>query len=204
MVVFSFTRRRLLGWLSVLAVGGAWPRLRASAPAAGSVQGGPQLPPQMLLAVGAAVLPSELGTGGIERAVRAFSNWIVGYHANAELLHPYGSAELSASPPSPAATWRQQLTALDAAAQTAHGRGFASLGIPERQALIRQALAGARVTRLPAPVRAPHIAAALLAHFYESSDATDLCYRAEIRKNQCRPLVNSARAPVPLRRGGVE
>lgn len=201
MAVFLLTRRRLFGWLSALAVGGAWRRLRASPPAPPDIQGGPQLPPQMLLAVGAAVLPSELGTGGIERAVRGFSNWIASYHASAEMVHAYGSAELATSPASPAATWRQQLSTLDAAARGAHGRGFASLGIPERQALIRQVLAAARLTRLPSPVRAPHVAAALLAHFYESPDATDLCYQAEIRKNQCRPLVTSAREPVPIRRG---
>lgn len=203
MAVFSLTRRRLLGWLGMVTVGGAWRRLRAGAPgAADGVQGGPHLPPEMLLAVGGAVLPSELGAAGIERAVRAFSSWTAGYHANAELLHGYGSAELAMSPASPAMTWRQQLAALDAAARAAHRQGFASLGVPQRQALVRQALAGARLTRLPPAVRAPHVAAALLAHFYESSDATDLCYRAEIRKNQCRPLVNSAREPLPLRRGG--
>lgn len=201
MAVFSLTRRRLLGWLSMLAVGSGWHRLHAGAPSRATAQGGALLPPEMLLALGAAVLPSELGSDGIERAVRTFSNWIAGYRADAELLHGYGSAELESSPASPIVTWRQQLSALDAAARAAHRQSFVSLGVPQRQALVRRALADARVTRLPAPIRSPHVAAALLAHFYDSPEATDLCYSAEIRKNQCRPLVNSAREPLPLRRG---
>jgi hypothetical protein len=202
MVVFSLTRRRLLGWLSMLAVASGWRRVHAGVPVAyADAQGGPRLPPEMLLALGGAVLPSELGSAGIERAVRAFSNWIAGYRAEAELLHPYGSSELESSPPSPVATWRQQLSALDTSARGAHRRPFVALGIREQQALVRQALDGARLARLPAPIRAPHVAVALLAHFYESPDATDLCYGAEIRKNQCRPLVNSPREPLPLNRG---
>lgn len=202
MAVFSLTRRRLLGWLSMLAVASGWRRLDAGVPVArANAQGATILPPEMLLALGGAVLPSELGAAGIERVVRVFSNWIAGYRAGSELLHSYGSAEIESSPPSPATTWRQQLAALDAAARRAHQQPFAALGVRERQALVRQALEGSRLTRLPAPIRAPHVAVALLAHFYESPEATDLCYGAEIRKNQCRPLVNSPRAPLPLNRG---
>jgi hypothetical protein len=38
----------------------------------------------------------------------------------------------------------------------------------------------------------------MLAHFYESPEAADLCYEAQIGKNQCRPLAASLRKPLPL------
>ena len=52
--------------------------------------------------------------------------------------------------------------------------------------------------RLPSVASAPHIALGLLAHFYDSSDATDLCYRARIGRNKCRPLAQNGRKPLPL------
>lgn len=202
MSVFGLTRRHFLGWLSALAAASTWRPLRAAAsvPAAED-QGAPPLPQELLAALGAAVLPAELGQPGIDRAVRGFATWVAGYRENAELLHPYGSAELERSPASPAGRWREQLAALDTAARAVHQRPFVSLGLDERRNLVRQALEGVRLTGMPDPLRAPHVAVALLSHFYSSPDATDLCYQAEIRKNQCRPLVNSSREPIPLRSG---
>ena len=202
MSVFGLTRRHFLGWVSALAAASTWRPLRAAAsgPPAED-QGRPPLPQELLAALGAAVLPAELGQAGVDRAVRSFATWVAGYRENAELLHPYGSAELERTPASPAGRWREQLTALDTAARAVHQRPFVSLGVGERQAMVRQALEGVRLTGMPDPLRAPHVSVALLSHFYSSPDATDLCYQAEIRKNQCRPLVNSSREPVPLRRG---
>lgn len=202
MSVFGLTRRHFLGWLSALAAAGTSRPLRAAAsvPPAED-QGTPPLPQELLAALGAAILPAELGQSGLDRALRGFATWIAGYRENAELLHPYGSAELETSPASPAGRWRQQLIALDTASRAVHQRPFVSLGIGERQVMVRQALEGVRLTGMPDPLRAPHVAVALLSHFYSSPDATDLCYQAEIRKNQCRPLVNSSGEPVPLRRG---
>ena len=203
MSVFGLTRRHFLGWVSALAAASTWRPLRAAASGGplAEDQGRPPLPQELLAALGAAVLPAELGQGGIDRAVRSFATWLAGYRENAELLHPYGSAELERTPASPAGRWREQLTALDTAARAVHQRPFVSLGVGERQAMVRQALEGVRLTGMPDPLRAPHVSVALLSHFYSSPDATDLCYQAEIRKNQCRPLVNSSREPVPLRRG---
>ena len=45
-------------------------------------------------------------------------------------------------------------------------------------------------------------AVALLAHFYASPAATDLCYEARIGKDTCRPLAQSSRKPLPLARSG--
>jgi hypothetical protein len=72
------------------------------------------------------------------------------------------------------------------------------LSVAERTALVRSALQGQRVDRMPGVADASHVALALLAHFYESSAAADLCYEAQIGKNQCRPLAASSKKPLPL------
>ena len=48
------------------------------------------------------------------------------------------------------------------------------------------------------------VAVALLAHFYESADGIDLCYRAQIGKGTCRPLSQQSRKPLPLMSPGTE
>ncbi|MGQ0539202.1 MAG: hypothetical protein ACT4R6_09675, partial [Gemmatimonadaceae bacterium] len=198
------SRRLFLGWLTALV---ALPRLlgagiRRSSGGA-SMQAG--MPPRELVrALGAAVLPGELGEARIEVAGDAFSRWMAGYRAGAELLHPYGSPRISYSGPSPVPQWSAQLTALDRAARGRHRRGFAAISASDRQALVRQALAEPRIAaaisgeRLPSVAAAPHVALALLAHFYGSREATDLCYGAQIGRSTCRPLVHSARKPLPL------
>jgi hypothetical protein len=56
---------------------------------------------------------------------------------------------------------------------------------------------------MPDPLAANHVVVALVAFYFGSAEANDLCYRAAIGRNQCRPLVNSPREPLPLapRRG---
>ncbi|MBC7897484.1 MAG: hypothetical protein H7066_18845 [Cytophagaceae bacterium] len=148
------------------------------------------------------MLPSELGAAGSAKAVREFTKWVAEYRAGAEILHGYGTDELTSLPALPLAAWRTQLAALDTVAQSTHRQGFAALGMAERQGLIRQALEGRRVTAMPGVSAAPHIAVALLSHFYDSADATDLCYGVQIGAKQCRPLVHNSRQPLPLARGG--
>ena len=195
------SRRTFLGWLGTLGALIGVRRAPAAVPAHLTAQ--PRsLPRPALLALAAAILPSELGTEGLARATREFSRWVDEYRGGAELLHPYGSETISYATPLPLVAWRAQLTALDAAARHTHGAGWLSLGVPPRQALVRQALTGQTLRDMPAPQQASHIAVALLSHFYGSADATDLCYRAQIGKNQCRPLVHASRQPLPLSNGG--
>ena len=78
--------------------------------------------------------------------------------------------------------WTTQLDALDAAAQSKHRRPFKSATIAQRADLVRAALKGERLDRMPSVADANHVAVALLAHFYESSAAADLCYEAQIGK----------------------
>jgi hypothetical protein len=53
---------------------------------------------------------------------------------------------------------------------------------------------------LPGVAQAEHVALALLAHFYESPEANDLCHERAIGRSLCRPLAAQADAPAPLRR----
>ena len=145
-----------------------------------------------------AVLPSELGDSGFVRVSRAFTQWIGEYRQGAELNHPYGSAEISQTGESPANRWKAQLTALDRDARTKHQRGFNALPLEQRKALVTAAIASERTNRMPEPLDANHVALALVSWYFTSPDAVDLCYQSRIGKNQCRPLVNAPRQPLPL------
>ncbi len=152
---------------------------------------------RQLRALGAAILPGELGADGVNRVVSAFENWLAGYREGAELVHGYGTGELRRTGPSPALRWSAQLRELDAAARK-QGHSFEQLGSDARQVLVRAALEGQRGVALPAIDRAPHLALGLLAYFYGSPEATDLCYQARIGSNGCRPLAESSPRPLPL------
>jgi hypothetical protein len=147
-----------------------------------------------LRALADAVLPSELGRAGTERAVAEFERWLAGYREGAEILHGYGTGELRRTGPSPALRWSAQLHDLGAGNFPSHTRA-------ERQAIVRAALAGTGAGGLPQVDRAPHVAAGLLAHFYGSAAATDLCYQARVGVNTCRPLADAPRKPLPLAPG---
>jgi hypothetical protein len=142
-----------------------------------------------------AVLPSELGRAGIARVAADFRAWGAGYRENAELVHGYGTSRLRFTGPTPLTRWTTQLDALDAAARSAHDRAFRDLSRDDRESLVRAALAKERLDRMPAVGAANHVALALLAHFYDSADAADLCYTAKIGKSTCRPLAVSPHAP---------
>ena len=154
--------------------------------------------PATLDALAEAVLPSTLGRAGARRAAAAFRAWGVGYREKAELVHGYGTSRLRASGPTPVTRWALQLDDLDARARTDHQQSFRELTIPERAAIVRAVLQGQRLDRMPSIVGAGHVAIALIAHFYESPAAQDLCYGAQIGRETCRPLAAQARKPLPL------
>ena len=157
--------------------------------------------PHTLDALGEAILPSELGSAGIARAIDGFRRWMGGYQAGAELLHGYGTSVLTYAGPTPAMKWALHLTRLDQSAKAAHRKPFASLGIAERQALVRDALKDTPSPSLGPVGRAQHVSVALLSHFYRSPDALDLCYNAHIGRQTCRPLAAQSRRPLPLAGG---
>jgi hypothetical protein len=157
------------------------------------------LDPRQLRGLGSAVLPSELGQDGVNRVVTAFERWLEGYREGVELVHGYGTGELRRTGPSPALRWSAQLRELDTSARK-QGHSFEQLGLDDRRLLITAALEGQRGSGLPPVDRAPHLALGLLAFFYDSPEATDLCYQARIGSNGCRPLAGSPQRPLPLAR----
>ena len=155
----------------------------------------------LLHALGDAVLPAELGADGVTHAAQEFQRWMNGYQPGAEANHGYGTGRIEQLPADPRPQWRSQLAALDADARRT-GSSFSALPRERRQALVRAALRNERGDALPDPLLARHVALALLAHFYDSPAATDLCYGAQIGRQQCRPLSAQRQQPVPLARKG--
>ena len=202
----SLSRRLFLRWSAVATAALAVTRRRMGAQARANVQPAqaPGLDVRVLVPLAQAVLPAELGPARTDRAAAAFAKWVAGYREGEELLHPYGSERLGKTGPSPTLKWAEQLRALSTAAETTHKRPFATLTIAQRAALIQEALVTVQVgARVPAPSAAPHVAIALLAHFLESPDATNLAYKKVIDAKQCRPLATSSKEPVPLQRAGA-
>ena len=187
------SRRAFLGALAAAVPAAALVR-RAHAAAVDDLAASPR----SLHALGEAVLPSELGRAGTLAAVAGFQRWIAGYRENVELVHGYGTSALERSGPTPATRWAAQLDALDRTARAQGARSFAALPLDLRREIVRRDLEALKADRIGAVGRAPHVALALLAHWYDTPDATDRCYQARIGKESCRPLAASARKPLPL------
>jgi hypothetical protein len=167
---------------------------RAHAAAVEYVQGDPAT----LDALALTVLPSQLGRAGMTREAAAFRDWAAKYKENAELVHGYGTSRLRSTAATPLTRWTAQLDQLDADAQRLRQRRFRDLSAGDREQIVRDALKAERIDRMPAVVDANHVAVALLAHFYDSPGAADLCYEAQIGRQTCRPLAAQASKPRPM------
>ncbi len=155
------------------------------------------LPVETLRAVGEAVLPDELGRDGRERAVRAFERWSEALEPVAELSHPYLVPEIRYSGPDPRPGWAAQLEGLEKECGSRHGLSLSDLDVSGRRELLARPL-GEAGADLGAPQNADHVALALIAHFFGSPIATDLCYGRAIRKELCRTIEGAEDEPAPL------
>jgi hypothetical protein len=189
----TLSRRAFLGALAAAVPAASFVR-RAHAAAVDDLAASPTA----LHALGETVLPGELGAAGTTSAVEGFQRWIAGYREGVELLHGYGTSLLEKAGPTPATRWMAQLDALDARARKAGARSFAGLSVTQRRAMVQADLDAIKADRIPAVGRAPHVALALLGHYYGSTEANDLCYQARIGRLNCRPLAASPRKPLPL------
>ncbi len=120
-------------------------------------------------------------------AVRGFMDWVEGFEPAAELDHPYLTGELRYGLPHPGPRWAAQLEAMDLESQRRSGLAFADLGAQQRRGVLERALRGGSSAGLPgSPAQADHVALGLLAWFYRTSQANDLCYRAAVGRHLCR------------------
>jgi hypothetical protein len=147
--------------------------------------------------VAATVLPSAIGRAAQEQAVDDFLRWIRDYREGVPLSHGYGEPRLVKSGPSPAPGYRKQVEALQAAAQARGGR-FGALPLDTRRALLDEAFKGAEVRNLPARPDGRHVVADLMAHYFRSSAANDLCYNARIGRHTYRAIRVTTLKPQPL------
>ena len=185
-------RRRLLQWMASAAA--SWPLLRVRVQAANEL-GPSEL--AILRDVAPTVLPSHLGARGIEDAVNGFVQWLRDYREGVPLSHGYGLPRLVRSGPSPVIRYGSQLTSLQEAARARGGR-FGALGLEQRRALIDEDLKQSSVTSLPGRPDGKHVVSDLMAHYFRSSAATDLCYNARIGRNTSRPIQVTTTRPAPL------
>ncbi len=155
------------------------------------------LPAPTLRAVAQAVLPTELGDDGQERAVAAFERWSDGLEPVAELSHPYLVPETRYSGPDPRPGWAAQLRGLDKESRSRFGKDLPDLDVPTRRILLARAVEPSG-PGLGSPANANHVSVALMAHFFASPLATDLCYRRTIAKQQCRGLDGALAEPAAL------
>jgi hypothetical protein len=152
-------------------------------------------------AIAEVVLPSGLGVAGRRRAVDRFIAWFAKYRAGADMGHGYGAATLrAASGPSPITRYPPQFAAIDAAAVARGATTLAALPIAARLEVIEAFLNQPQpVNRLPTQPSGTNLVADFMGSYFSSQDAWDLCYQAEIRRDSCRTLDDSTKAPAPIR-----
>ncbi len=167
--------QRVSGLLAVL------PFFRANADALFSPQH------RTLLGVAAVVLPSELGKAGIEAVAAKFEQYVREYRPGADTDHGYGFTRVVPKPPSPAATYAEQLS---------------SLPTPITRAAVADLLQHSGVKELPRLPDGKNVVADLMSFYFRSSQANDLCYASYIGRDDCRGLAGLEHEPAPLRRLG--
>ena len=147
--------------------------------------------------VAATVLPAAIGAKGQDQAVDNFLIWIRDYREGVPLSHGYGDPRLVRTGPSPAPGYAKQITALQQVARERGGR-FGTLALETRRAIVDEAFKAADVRNLPGRPDGKHVVADLMAHYFRSSAANDLCYNARIGRNTNRAIQVTTVRPRPL------
>ncbi len=152
---------------------------------------------ELLRAIGDAVLPGAIGADGREKAIVAFEVWLQEFTPNAELVHPYGGWEVAYGPEDPSPRWAEQLDDLERLARQRSMASFGELSRDDRRTLIADAIEDAG-PGFPTPAEAQHVAVALMAHYFRSTEATNQVYGVAINKLQCRVITTAGEKPPAL------
>ncbi len=151
----------------------------------------------LLREVSRVVLPASIGPARCDRIVDRFVEWTRNYKAGADAGYGYGFPHPEVLPANPAAQYPNQLRQLETAAQ-AKGNSFAKLDAAAKRELVVAALEQAQIERIPSRPNGKHVAADLLAFFYNSAEGQDFLYNAAIKRDDCRGLSTSAQRPASL------
>jgi hypothetical protein len=189
-------RRTLLQWL-----GGAAGAVAAMPLRAVRVFAQPRdLTPESvatLYEIAATVLPASLGAAHVRGIADKFVAWTRGYREGVALSHGYGHPRLQRSGPSPVPVYIAQLSAL-AAEAAARGARWPALDLETHRRALDAALIKANVRGLPGRPTGQHVVSDLMAFYFRSSEANDVCYSAMINREVCRPIAITTRKPAPL------
>ena len=158
----------------------------------------PPLDDELLHALGEAVLPTELDAASAGRVLADFQSWLEAYRPVAEINHGYGTGEIRYTPADPAPAWQAQLEALDLEAHQRFSNSFNDIDVASRRQMVRRQMARDRIDGFPRPHTARHVAVGLLAFYYSTPEAADLCYQRAIGKQSCRSLARSPDEPPRL------
>lgn len=153
-----------------------------------------------LYEIAATVLPPSLGAARVKNIADRFVGWTRGYREGVALSHGYGHPRLQRSGASPVPVYIAQLAAL-AAEASAKGARWAALDLETRRRILDAALTKANVRGLPARPTGQHVVSDLMAFYFWSSEANDVCYSAMINREVCRPIAITTRKPAPLSLG---
>jgi hypothetical protein len=147
--------------------------------------------------IAATVLPASLGAARVRATVDRFVAWTRGYREGVALSHGYGHPRLQRSGASPVPIYIAQLAALAAEAGS-RGVRWPAIDLDTRRGILDAALTKANVRTLPLRPTGQHVASDLMAFYFRSSEANDLCYNAMINREVCRPIAITTRKPAPL------
>jgi hypothetical protein len=193
--VFAMNRRALLRWMAALPALLPLHRVRLFAQPR-------DLTPDaiaMLQSIAPTVLPSSLGASQAKAIADKFVAWTRGYREGVALAHGYGHPRLQKSGASPVPGYVSQLAALESEVRR-RGTLWPALDRETQRAILEAAFAKAGVRTLPPRPLGQHVVADLMAFYFRSSEANDLCYNALINREMCRPIAITTRKPDPLRR----
>jgi len=150
-----------------------------------------------LYEIAASVLPESLGVAGVRNIADRFVGWTRGYREGVALSHGYGHPRLLRTGASPVPAYIAQLAALDAEARARGGR-WPTLDLDTRRRILDAALVNANVRTLPPRPNGQHVVSDLMAFYFRSSEANDVCYSAMINREVCRPIAITTGKPAPL------